>query len=183
MFADVEDIYRNGTTRVTYDGQRDDLLQWRDAEAADNMGCEGQVHFCAYWPVGNGIVERMHQTIKWMVALSGCSVEEMTFWYNATRGKQLASPFKMVFSARPQMPGVMDWRVKIEWNWVEAQPVGSNTCSAAEDNLFTMGDVVFLQRGPACDQLWSGPHHVMGVPSAVSVTLDGGDVPHHVSHI
>ena len=72
--------------------------------------------------------------------------------------------------------------------WLKAifqrtQPVGSNRCSAAEDNPFTMGDAVFLQRGPACDQPWTGPHRVTAIPSAVSVTLDGGDVPRHVFHI
>ena len=117
-----------------------------------------------------------------MAARSRRSVEEMTFWYNATRGERPASPFEMVFSASPRMPGVMDQQVEIERNWVEARPVGSNTHSAAE-NPFTMGDAVFLRRGPVCDQPWTGPHRVTGIPSAVSVTLDRGDVLRHVSHI
>ena len=65
---------------------------------------------CAYRPQGNGLVERVHRTIKRMVARSGRSVGEMTFWYNATRGERLTSPYEMVFGAKPRMPSVLDRR-------------------------------------------------------------------------
>ena len=63
---------------------------------------------CAYRAQGNGVVECVHHTIKRMVARSGRSVDEMTFWYNATKGERPASPYEMVFRASPRMPGVCE---------------------------------------------------------------------------
>ena len=44
---------------------------------------------CAYRSQGNG--ERMHHTIKTMVACTGHTVEDAVFWYNATPQKVLVS--------------------------------------------------------------------------------------------
>jgi len=68
---------------------------------------------CAYRSKGNGLIERIHRTIKRMVARSGRSVEEMTFWYNATKGERIASPYEMMFVAKSRMPGVTEKRQEI----------------------------------------------------------------------
>jgi hypothetical protein len=140
---------------------------------------------CAYRPQGNGIAERVHRTIKRMVARSGRSVEEMTFWYNATQGEKLASPFEMVFGAKPRMPGVTEKRREVQRDWParNVQTAVNDTRADAERNPFVVGDQVFLKQGSRCDRPWSGPHRVSDVKSSVSVSLDGLDIPRHVSHM
>ena len=44
---------------------------------------EVSLRFCAAVPIGNGIVERNHRTIKRVAACGRISPEEATFWYNA----------------------------------------------------------------------------------------------------
>ena len=50
----------------------------------------------AYRPQGNGMVECVHRTIKWMVARSRNSVPNCAFWYNVTKGGNKCSPYKLV---------------------------------------------------------------------------------------
>ena len=48
---------------------------------AKNWGM--QLRFwCAYVPMGNGIVERCHRTIKCIAARMRCSIMEALYWYN-----------------------------------------------------------------------------------------------------
>lgn len=140
---------------------------------------------CAYRAQGNGLVERVHRTVKRMVARSGRSVEEMTFWYNATRGEQPASPFELLFGAKPRMPGVTDKRQEVQrtWDAPEVQQAAANTRVDIERNPFVVGDQVFLKQDSRCDRPWSGPHRVTDIKSSVSVALNGSDIPRHVSHI
>ena len=139
---------------------------------------------CAYRAQGNAIIERVHRTIKRMVARSGRRVEEMTFWYNATKGERPASPYEMVFGAKPRMPGVVDQRQEVERSWAETSvTVMEDTRADAERNPFVIGDEVFVKESTRCDRPWSGPHRVSGILSSVSVTLDGADIPRHVSHL
>ena len=76
---------------------------------------------CAYRSQGNSIIERVHRTIKQMVARSGRCAEQMTFWYNATAGECIASLFEMVFAAKPKMPGVTGERWEVDRDWPEPQ--------------------------------------------------------------
>ena len=142
------------------------------------------VFSCAYRAQGNGLVERVHRTIKRMVARSGRSVEEMTFWYNVTQGERSASPYAMVFGAKPRMPGVTDGRQEVERTWPRMPcRVDGTQFDEVTSNPFVVGDQVFLKSGSRCDIPWTGPHRVTGVKSNVSITLDGSDVPRHVSHV
>ena len=140
---------------------------------------------CAYRAQGNGIVERVHRTIKRMVARSGRSVGEMAFWYNATRGEHPASPFERIFCAKPRMPGVTERREEVQRDWpvLEDQPTVDDTRFEVERNPFVVGEEVFLKQGSRCDKQWSGPHRVTDVKTSVSVTLDGSNIPRHVSHL
>ena len=138
---------------------------------------------CAYRAQGNGLIERIHRTIKRMVARSGRSIEEMAFWYNATRSERSASPFEMMFGAKPRMPGVTDRRQEVERTWPATLQAANDTRSDVERNPFVVGDQVFLKTDSRCDKPWSGPHRVTEIRSSVSVALDGLDIPRHVSHI
>ena len=91
---------------------------------------------CAYRAQGNGLVERVHRTIKRMVTRSGRSVEEMTFWFNATQGERPASPFEMVFGAKPRMPGVTAKRQEVARTWPETTITASNARTDVEKNPF-----------------------------------------------
>ena len=172
MGPPVEILSDNGT--VFRSGELRQLLDTWDVKADFS---------CAYRSQGNSIVERVHRTIKRMVARSGRSVEEMAFWYNATRGERPASPFEMVFGARPRMPGVVDRRREVERSWPESPPVTDDTRSDLERNPFVVGDQVFLKTGSHCDTLWSGPHRVTSIKSSVSVALGDSDIPRHVSFL
>lgn len=139
---------------------------------------------CAYRAQGNGLVERVHRTIKRMVARSGNSAEAMTFWYNVTKGEQAASPFEQVFAATPRKPGIIDKRQEVERTWTtpRVEPM-DDTRSGIVDNPFVVGDLVYLKRDGRCDQPWSGPHRVSEVRSSVGVVLNDDGVSRHVSHL
>ena len=139
---------------------------------------------CAYRAQGNGLVERVHRTIKQMVARTGQSVEEMTFWLNATTDECPVSPFKMIFAAKPPLPSVMGQQHEMEGTW--PAELTEEICDTRKDvatNPFVVGDSVYLKQGSRCDQPWSGPHRVTCVTSSVGVVLDGDGIPWHVSHI
>ena len=46
----------------------------------------------AYYPEGNGIVERNHRRIKRIAELSKKSIPEAVYWYNVSADKNGASP-------------------------------------------------------------------------------------------
>jgi transposase InsO family protein len=138
---------------------------------------------CAYRAQGNGIIERVHRTIKRMVARSGRGVEEMTFWYNATKGDRPASPHEMVFGATPRMPGVTEQRQEVRRNWPTTPNVSDDTRADLEKNPFTVGDLVYLKRDSRCDRPWSGPHRVTSVESSVGAVVDNDGFSRHVSHL
>ena len=139
---------------------------------------------CAYRSQGNGLVVRVHRTIKRMVARSGNSVEAMTFWYNVTKGEQPTSPYERVFAARPKTPGVTDKLQEVTRTWPEPHrdPL-DDTRSGLVNNPFVVGDQVFLKQDSRCDRPWTGPHRVTAIKSSVGVALDGSDIVRHVSHV
>ena len=120
-----------------------------------------------------------------MVARSGRIVEEMTFWYNATKGERIVSPYEMMFVAKSRMPGVTEKRQEIRRIQPDANvsSVVGNTLFNVELNPFVPGDKVFLRQNARCDKPWSGPHRVTAIKSSVSVALDDTDIPRHISHL
>ena len=56
---------------------------------------------CAYRASGNGIVERVHRTVKRVAARSGISPKEATFWYNLAPvdGVSESAPSTVLFSS------------------------------------------------------------------------------------
>lgn len=60
---------------------------------------------CMYRQGGNGIIERKHRTIKWMVARSGKAPEDMVFWYNNSPNSQGVVPAAAVFQYDVRIPG------------------------------------------------------------------------------
>jgi transposase InsO family protein len=139
---------------------------------------------CTYRAQGNGVIERVHRTIKRMVARSGRSVEEMCFWYNVTKGEHPASPYEMVFGATPRMPGVSEKRQEVERTWPVPPHIESeDTRVHLDNNPFTVGDQVFMKRSSRCDQPWSGPHRVTSITSSVGAVVDNDGYPRHVSHL
>ena len=138
---------------------------------------------CAYRAQGNGLVERIHRTIKRMVARSCRGVAEMVFWYNCTKGERPASPSEFVFGAKPRMPGITSRRRPVQADLKLRQIESSDTRARPELNPFAEGDLVFVKRTSRCDQPWSGPHRISRVVSSVAVTLDGDSCPRHVSHL
>ena len=132
----------------------------------------------AYRAQGNGLIERTHRTIKRMAARSGRTVEEMTFWYNSTKGERPASPYEMLFAAKPRRPGIANRRQEIPHKLLLREMTPGRDLSTIP---FTVGDLVYLKCDS--DRPWSGPHRVTGLHSRVSVLLDEERVPRHISHI
>lgn len=144
-----------------------------------------QVFSCAYRPKGNGIVERVHRTIKRTVKRTSGSVLEAVFWLNNTRGIRGASPYEFVFCARSRKPGVSAARVEVERPCGPSKTVDvTNSYNDCSRNPFVVGDLVY-RRPPdgRCNQEWSGPHRVTAIRSSVTAVLDEDNVSRHVSHI
>ena len=149
------------------------LLSW-DVEA---------VLTCAWRPQGNGCVERVHRTIKRMVARTGKSVESCVFWYNVSRGGRSESPYEAVFSAKSRIPGVRRCRQAIH-RVVSSERSAEIPGRGIERNPYVLGDLVYLKPpGGRCFEPWSGPHRVTSIHSAVTIELDNDGVSRHVSHV
>lgn len=163
----------------------DNALVFRSREFVallDSWNVE-QVLSCAYRSQGNGIIERMHRSVKRAVARSGRSVEETTFWVNNTkRAWQTVTAYEMVFSARARKPGISNERIEIQ----RPDTSGLPPCRAPDkmENPFLVGDRVYL-RDPTgkCVNVWSGPKVVTEVRSDVTIVLDNDGVSRHISHV
>ena len=139
---------------------------------------------CAYRSQGNGVVERVHRTVKRTVKRANCTVAEAVFWVNNTRGEHANSPFELVFAARPRKPGVSVARTEVHRSPSTGQPDPSQNYADCTRNPFVVGDSVYLRRPDGqCDQEWSGPHRVTLLRSSVSVVLDDDNISRHVSHL
>ena len=100
---------------------------------------------CAYRPQGNGIVERVHRTVKRTAKRTGGSVEEAAFWLNNTRGERAASPYELVFGARSRKPRVSATRVTVERPASPPTEDASALVANTGPNPFAIGDLVYLR--------------------------------------
>ena len=137
----------------------------------------------AYRPQGNGVVERVHRTIKRMVARTQRSVAECVFWLNSTKGGREYSPFEAMFAAKPRLPGVRPDRIEVQ-RGPRLEPLLQVQREDEEHNPFVVSDRVYL-RPPSgkCNETWTGPHQVTAVRSRVLVELDDDGVARHISHV
>lgn len=120
---------------------------------------------CAYRPSGNGIVERNHRTIKSLATRSGKTPSEMVFWYNSAPLDDAAGtvPVEAVYSYVVRNPDVQ----------------GERNERQAEENRYTVGDMVFVKPAAArCTTRWA-EGVVTGVTSSTCVEVDG--MPRHVA--
>ena len=65
----------------------------------------------AYRPSGNGIVERIHRTIKRIATRSSCSIAMATYWYNMSpknRDDENTIPSHQLFSYKWRCIGIDD---------------------------------------------------------------------------
>ena len=139
----------------------------------------------AYRPQGNGMIERVHRSIKRTVKRSRCSVEEAVFWHNNTKNYKSICPYELLFSAISKKPGIATRRKLINRKRSRNYEVNDNDeFRKTENNPFAVGDRVFLRpHSGQCDVEWSGPHRVTGLTSNVSLVLNDDGVSRHVSHV
>ena len=120
---------------------------------------------CAYRPSGNGIVERIHRTIKRTAARAESSIKDAVFWYNAAPLANGSSPSSILLQSgcewrNPNVP-------------VPAQPPLPPVTS------FSVGDQVYVKPPDArCHTPWM-EGRVTAIISDTAVEVNG--VPRHVA--
>eukprot|EP00096_Caligus_rogercresseyi_P010540 TRINITY_DN3890_c0_g1_i1.p1 TRINITY_DN3890_c0_g1~~TRINITY_DN3890_c0_g1_i1.p1 ORF type:complete len:374 (-),score=6.81 TRINITY_DN3890_c0_g1_i1:9-1130(-) len=120
---------------------------------------------CAYWPSGNGIVERNHRTIKTSAARAQSSINRSVYWYNLTpRSDGGLIPAASIF--------------KDEWRNPFLVPVQeSEAASDNEEAEFCVGEEVWVKPPNArCTDQWK-----RGVVSEVNspLNIEVNGVPRH----
>nr|XP_012563437.1 unnamed protein product [Hydra vulgaris] len=60
----------------------------------------------AYYPEGNGFVERNHRTIKRIAERSKMSIPEAVYWYSVSANKNNASPMEKIYRYRSNVKGL-----------------------------------------------------------------------------
>lgn len=124
---------------------------------------------CAYRASGNGIVERIHRTIKCMAARTNSDVLDMTYWYNVSPkvGTSDATvPANQVFTFR--------------WRTSRALPSRSPGGSAGGTG-FRVGQKVYVKpRDSRCTSVWP-EGRVTHAGDGVQLEING--VPRHVADV
>ena len=142
-----------------------------------------QILTCAYRSRGNGIIERIHRSVKRSAARSKSSVAEAVFSINNSSDGKSSSPYELLFSMKSKMPGVSDTRQLITRNKLKYQSSNSSY-ECCDRNPFSVGDKVYLKPVDGrCDITWSGPHRITKLLSNVSVIINNDGVARHVSHL
>ena len=123
---------------------------------------------CAYRASGNGVVERIHRTVKRMAARTGSDVLDMAYWYNVSPKVGVSDatvPSTELFRYRWRCPGVDP----------EAQR------GLERDHAYRVGQRVFVKPdGARCTQQWVAGT-VTNVGRGVQVEVNG--VPRHIADI
>lgn len=125
---------------------------------------------CAYRASGNGIVERVHRTIKRMSARSGGDILDMVFWYNASpkRSSDTSTvPANQVFSYPWHIPHVP--RKNLPPSIGKSEPT------------FKIGQKVYVKPGGArCTTVWP-EGRITGEGRGTQLEVDG--IPRHIADI
>ena len=123
---------------------------------------------CAYRPSGNGIVERVHRTVKRMAARSQGDVRDMAYWLNSSpksgQGED-SVPMRQIF--------------RVEWRppTVNEEPEEGRD----EGNKFAVGETVVTKPPQArCTTEWM-KGTVTGMGGKNQVEVDG--VPRHIADV
>ena len=127
---------------------------------------------CAYRASGNGIVERIHRTIKRMAARSGGSVLDMTYWYNVSpkdRTFPLSVPSKSLYT--------YDWRIPHATVCTTDRSLDVDR----PEPMFWVGQRVFVKPGQnSCTAVWP-EGRVTRSENGLQLDVDG--VPRHVADV
>lgn len=122
---------------------------------------------CAYRASGNGIVERIHRTVKRISARSNISPQEAVFWYNlAPTGRDSASsPSSVLFNSG--------------YKWRNPHVVIPKSVWHSDGGGFKVGELVFVKpANPRCTAQWP-IGRITAVLSEQAVEVDG--IPRHVA--
>lgn len=137
----------------------------KDVEKACEIFCVRRVFRCAYRPAGNGIVERVHRTIKRTAARSNIDPIEAAYWYN-----NLPKDKKNQNSVPSQM---------LSYTW--RMPIKTLSTGFIEHAKFHIGDEVVTKPSNArCVTQWE-KGTVTGINSDASIDVNG--VPRHIGDI
>ena len=82
----------------------------------------------AYYPEGNGIVERSHSTIKRIAIRSKMSIPEAVHWYNVSADKYGASPMDKIYSYPISVKGLRKKNLPAKNDRSERFRIGDKVC-------------------------------------------------------
>ena len=123
---------------------------------------------CAYRASGNGVVERIHRTVKRMAARTGSHVLDMVYWYNVSPKvgiMEATVPSSELFRYRWRCPGVDEAAYR----------------DVEQDHAYIVGQRVYVKPDNArCTRRWP-----VGVVTYVGrrVQVEVHGIPRHVADI
>lgn len=129
------------------------------------------IYRCAHRPSGNGIVERIHRTVKRMAARAKGDPVEMAFWYNL-------APLNNKAGSAPSARLFRNW-----WRYPTAPIPGPGQSSNDDDDLFNIGDKVVVKPSQTvpCTSSWRSATVTGKGRDSTSVEIDG--LPRHIADV